>query len=180
MLGVFAHDALGLWLGSDFATESSRVLQILGIGVLFNSLAQIPYTLLQGVGRPDVPAKFHLLELPLYVGIAWFLINRWGITGAAASWALRVTLDAALLFGAAFQICRLSKSLLRANSVMVTFLAVVVLGAGIYTVRRLLICSPLVIQVLIVLGFLACFAWFCWCRILEQSEREGILKGIKP
>jgi O-antigen/teichoic acid export membrane protein len=54
-------------------------MQVLALGVLINSLAQTPFALLQGVGRPDLPAKFHLIELPVYVGIAWILVSQFGI-----------------------------------------------------------------------------------------------------
>ena len=97
---VFAHQILGLWLGADFAEKSSSVLQILAVGVLINSMAFIPFSLLQGVGRPDVTAKFHLLELPIYLGLLWFLVGRLGIEGAALAWTLRVCVDALLMFGA--------------------------------------------------------------------------------
>lgn len=101
---VFAGEILRLWLGADYAVESTGVLQILALGVVFNSLAHIPFALLQGIGRPELPAKFHLLELPVYIALAWILVSRWGITGAALSWTFRVLLDAVLLFGATFKV----------------------------------------------------------------------------
>jgi hypothetical protein len=77
------------------------VLQWLAAGVFLNSLAQVPLALVQGVGRPDLTAKLHLLELPLYVLGLWWLISTFGIVGAAIAWTLRVGLDAAVLFGMA-------------------------------------------------------------------------------
>ena len=115
VLVLFSKNILQLWLGNDFAIYSSMPLQILAIGVLINSLAQMPYVLLQGAGRPDIPAKFHLLELPLHLVIAWIFINQWGITGAALAWAIRVTLDAFLLFAATFKIHHLSPRLFLTN-----------------------------------------------------------------
>ena len=112
---IFAKEILNLWLGIEFATESAMVLRILSVGVLVNSIAFIPYSLLQGIGRPDIPAKFHLLELPIHLVIAWILINNWGVTGASLAWAIRVTLDAFLLFAATFKIHHLSPRLFIAN-----------------------------------------------------------------
>jgi O-antigen/teichoic acid export membrane protein len=99
-----AGDILRVWLGEEFARESGLALQILGVGVLVNAAAQVPYVLLQGSGRPDLPARFHLLELPIHAVVAWLLISRWGIPGAAAAWTLRVLLDAVLLFLAAHRL----------------------------------------------------------------------------
>ncbi len=95
---VFAEPALGWWLGPDFAAKSCRVVQILAAGVLINATASMPATFLQASGRPDLTARLHMLELPLYVVGAVWLIRAFGIEGAAMAWSARVTLDAALLF----------------------------------------------------------------------------------
>ncbi|MFB3887576.1 MAG: flippase [Thermodesulfobacteriota bacterium] len=107
ILILFAKRLLQMWLGEDFAFQSAAVLQILGIGVFINSMGQVPYTLLYGMGRPDLPAKFHLLELPLYILMAFLLIAQHGIVGAAIAWALRVLLDTVLLFFAISRVLRL-------------------------------------------------------------------------
>jgi hypothetical protein len=39
----------------------------------------------------------HLLELPLYFGLAWMLVGRFGIVGAAVAWAIRVAFDLIVL-----------------------------------------------------------------------------------
>src|SRR3989442_14438735 len=46
ILYAFAHDVLQLWLGSGFADASTAALRILCLGVLVNSLAQVPYALI--------------------------------------------------------------------------------------------------------------------------------------
>jgi O-antigen/teichoic acid export membrane protein len=94
----FGPELLRLWLGASFAQQSGRALQILAAGVLVNGLAHVPSAFLAAVGRPDVSAKFHVLELVIHVPLAYWLIRNFGITGAATAWTLRVTLDAALLF----------------------------------------------------------------------------------
>lgn len=98
ILITFSHDVLSAWLGSGFANHSSEVLQWLAVGVFINSLALIPSALIQGAGRPDVTAKFHLVEFPIYLGFLWLALKAYGIQGAAAAWALRMTIDAGLLF----------------------------------------------------------------------------------
>jgi O-antigen/teichoic acid export membrane protein len=98
---AFAHEGLGWWLGPEFARQSTPVMQWLAVGVLFNGLAFIPFVFVQGAGRPRITAQFHLLELPIYLGLLWLLVGRFGLAGAAMAWALRVALDAVLLSGAA-------------------------------------------------------------------------------
>jgi O-antigen/teichoic acid export membrane protein len=95
---TLAPEGLRLWLGATFAENSGVVLRWLAAGVFVNCLALVPFALLQSAGRPDMTAKLHLLELPIYVAVIWVLTRRLGIEGAAIAWAARVTLDAAVLF----------------------------------------------------------------------------------
>jgi len=100
-LVALSPELLRLWLGREFAVLSSPSLELLAVGVSVNALALVPYSLLQALGRPDVSAKFHLAEFVLYVPMLLIFLHWWGITGAAAAWAVRVTLDAVLLLLAA-------------------------------------------------------------------------------
>lgn len=97
---VFAPDLLALWIGPEFARESAGVLRILALGVMVNSLAQVSFALVQGLGRADITAKLHLAEAPFYLALLWWAISAYGVEGAAAVWTLRVAADAILLFAA--------------------------------------------------------------------------------
>jgi O-antigen/teichoic acid export membrane protein len=131
-----AADGLRLWLGEEFAAESGLALRILGLGVLVNAAAQVPYVLLHGSGRPDVTAKLHLVELPIHALLAYFLVGRFGVTGAALAWTLRVTLDAVLLFVMTHRLRLLrvqelaSERVLRTAAVALGGVVVVVLAVG--------------------------------------------------
>jgi O-antigen/teichoic acid export membrane protein len=98
VLVVFAPEGLAVWLGSDFAHNSASVARLLAVAVFMNCMAHVPFTHLQSVGRPDVTAKFHLMELPVYVVMLFFMARSWGITGVAVAWLLRVMIDTFLLF----------------------------------------------------------------------------------
>ena len=89
---------LHYWLGAEFAREAGSVLQILAIAMLVNGLAQVPYTWVQGYGRPDLTAKLHLAELVAYIPLLWVLLRVFGIVGAAVAWTLRVAIDSAVLY----------------------------------------------------------------------------------
>ncbi len=89
--------ALKQWLGEEFAENSYPALAILLVGIGFNSVAWIPFALIQGLGRSDLTAKVHLVELPLYITSLWFLISNWGLRGAALAWTLRCFFDYVIL-----------------------------------------------------------------------------------
>lgn len=91
---LFAPEALSLWLGPSFAQHSTTVLRWLAIGVLMNTAACAPHLLILGAGRPDLVAKLHSAEFPLYITMLWLLLKAYGIEGAAIAWTVRLGMDA--------------------------------------------------------------------------------------
>lgn len=165
---AFADEGLTLWLGSDFAAESTAVLRWLAVGVLINSLAYIPSTALHGIGRPDITGKLHLAELPLYIGMIWVLGERWGIEGIAIAWVLRVALDTVFLFAAASRFLPNSAADLRRTGQMVfVALAIVALAT---------LDAGLIPKVAALLTFLSVFGVIGWFRILGPAER-ALVRG---
>lgn len=88
-----ANTVLTWWLGSEFAGMATVPMQVMCVGVLFNSLAQFPFSLIQAVGRVKLIAFIHCLELPLYFVLLSELLKNYGIVGAAWAWLIRVFLD---------------------------------------------------------------------------------------
>lgn len=173
-LALFAEAILRAWLGEEFAAQGAPVLQILALGVLVNSLAQIPYALLHGAGRPDLPAKFHLAQLPFYAGVAWVLIGHFGIAGAAAAWTVRVAVDALLLFLAAGKVFALSGRLLAANGVTLTGLVLFLLAGAAYGLSSLMDTHPLAVRSGAFAALLGAFAWVSWKTLLDASDRAAV------
>ncbi|MBW3654651.1 MAG: flippase [Gemmatimonadetes bacterium] len=101
LLGAFGGDLLRLWLGPAFAGPGAVVLAWLAPALLVNGLAKVASSLLQGVGRPGVVARRHLLEVLPYLVLLFILVRLRGIEGAAIAWLARASGDALLLFLAA-------------------------------------------------------------------------------
>ena len=177
VLVFFARPLLALWLGTDFADEGALPLQILAGGVLMNSLAYIPYYLLQGVGRPDLTAKFHLLELPIHIALVWFLVTRFGLPGAALAWTLRVTLDFVLLIAGACWVTRTSPRLLAGRDLSRSLGALVILGTGLLLLwfSTKMIIADAAFTLLLSGGFL----YTAWRYVLNMEERWQIRLWLK-
>lgn len=90
VLIIFADTILSGWLGDEFASASAATFRFLSLAVLLNAIGYIPFAMVEAYGRPDVIAKYHLVELPVYVSAAVVLIIKLGITGAALAWFLRM------------------------------------------------------------------------------------------
>jgi len=179
ILSLFAHDVLRLWLGVDFANASTSVLQILSLGVLLNSTAYIPFSLLQGIGRPDIPAKFHLIEMPFYIVIAWFFVSKFGITGAAIAWTLRVALDAILLFIASFKSCRLPRNLFSKKGITIMGLAFCILTGIAYGLRVMSDSFPIYIKFIFLIAILFLFGCIVWKKILDNVDKKVFFEIAK-
>ena len=93
-LAVLAEPALRLWMGEAFAQGSAGVTAIFAVGLLANSVAQVPYAALQAAGRADLTGKLHLTELPFYMAVMLPMTLSWGLPGAALAWSLRALIDA--------------------------------------------------------------------------------------
>jgi O-antigen/teichoic acid export membrane protein len=166
LIVTFANELIDFWLGAEFARNSSCVLQWLAAGVLINSLAQVAFAMIQGAGRPDLTAKLHLVELPLYLFGVYWLINTYGIEGAAIAWAARVGIDAVCLFGMVPWFLPTNKSVLLKKIVPV--------GAALLALALATMPASFGIKVLFLLVTLIVFALGSWFLILNHEERAFI------
>jgi O-antigen/teichoic acid export membrane protein len=88
---------LTLWLGRAFAEQSWLVASILSIGLLANSLAQVPFAAVQATGGVKVTSAIHLAEACAYLPLLYLCVREFGLVGAAWMFVLRVTADLVLL-----------------------------------------------------------------------------------
>jgi O-antigen/teichoic acid export membrane protein len=170
ILITFAPEALQFWLGSEFARQSAPVAQILAIAVFINSLGQLPFAHVQGAGRPDITAKLHLVELPIYMAALVLMARTMGIRGVALAWLLRIIIDSGLL--AIF-----SWRLLRQNHFVISTLPMLVAGAvAVLTCATFLhglpgkIIFSIAACVLVMLGM--------WRWMLTPREKLAVRSGI--
>lgn len=94
---LFSDEILILWLNEEFARNSGLVLQILCVGAYFNNIAQIYFTNIQAANRPDLTAKIHFVEFPIYTLAMYIFTLKFGIIGAAFTRMFRVIIDQCLL-----------------------------------------------------------------------------------
>ncbi len=162
-----AHNILNLWLGAEFANNSTPILQWLAVGVFINSIGQIPYTMIQSTGRPDFTAKLHLVELPIYLLMLWFMLSKFGIIGAAIAWTVRVSIDTMLLF-------RLAQLFLSPD-IFIHHVKKVAFGAFIsfsLIYISTLMNEMLLVKVLFLMFVLILSAVISWFMILSPDERK--------
>jgi O-antigen/teichoic acid export membrane protein len=160
---TFADLGLKIWLGAEFAQHSTAVLQWLAVGVFINCLASVPFAVIQGAGRPDLTAKLHMIELPVYLVALFSLTKRYGIEGAAIAWTGRVATDALVLFAMTQRFVRVGSSFMT-QMIPMAVLASVTLGLATLPQRTLFKSIFLVLTTLV-------FALLTWFVVLSPEER---------
>ncbi len=113
------HPFFRAWIGPELAARSSRIGELLLVGMWVNALSWIPSAELQAHGRPDLVAKFHAIEFIPFLFALWLGLRYGGVQGAATVWVLRVILDTTLLLNASGLLRRTLAPLLAGFSIMV-------------------------------------------------------------
>ncbi len=80
----FASNILRLWLGPEYARESTLILQMLTAGMILNALAYLPATVSDATGRPDIHAYIALLSGAASLVLGLSLVRWLGARGIAA------------------------------------------------------------------------------------------------
>jgi O-antigen/teichoic acid export membrane protein len=106
---LFAYPILSVWLSPEFAKQAIPVVLIFALGIWINSIAVMPFILLQSKGKTALTAQFHVIELFVYILLLYILANRYGLIGAAWAWVIRVSLDLLLLHFAAARMLKLKE-----------------------------------------------------------------------
>ena len=99
-LAVLAKPILSFWISPAFAYHSYPVMQVFCLGILINSMAHVPFSLLQAIGASKTTAKVHMFELPLFLVLLWILTTNFGILGASFAWLGRMLFDTIAMFAA--------------------------------------------------------------------------------
>lgn len=163
---ALAPEFLNLWLGREFGAASSPVMRLLTIGVFLHSLAYVPLSLLQAMGRPDYSAKLSLLELPVYLGLSCVLIQYFGILGAATAWLLRAGVDMFFFTRVALRLVNQPVGTLR------NFLWLVAANLAALAVLAL----PIPLWIRLVAGLAAATGHLraSWLNLLDDGERDRL------
>jgi len=89
VLGPF----LNVWVGPLIAGPGAPVGRVLIVAVWLVGQASVTRVLIQAQNNPAATARLGLVELPLFAGLLWFGIHRFGLPGAAGAVLCRAMFD---------------------------------------------------------------------------------------
>ena len=122
---IFSKNIITLWMGESVAIQSSPVFQILAIGVWATSLAYIPLSFLQAIGRSRITAQIRIWQIPPTILLIIVAVEHWGIMGAAYVWLIRALIDLLLFFVIFYKLSWVSpRMLLQTGVAKVAFLLI--------------------------------------------------------
>lgn len=83
-------------LQSDVTVEITKILIM---GIFSNAVAQFPMAALTTAGHVRATAILQCIELPVFMGMVWWLTRHDGVVGAAWAWSVRTMMDTTGLIG---------------------------------------------------------------------------------
>ncbi len=175
VLVAFAPEILKVWMGSPFAESAGLVFEILSAAFFVNSIAQLPFTVIQAVGRADLTGKIHLAELPIHLLVAFVLIRRFGLIGAAMTTLFRIILDAFLLYSIASKRLGLEVEFLKdfGRKFLLPVLLIVVTMSGAFFLQQNVAAKSVFAFILLFLYIASIFKFS-----LEENERKYLTNLI--
>lgn len=171
----FSGKILLSWLGTRFQTQSALVFAVLAIGVYVNSLSSVPDRLVKGLGRPDIIAKLHVAELPLYGIFLVALVERWGVVGAAVAWTARATAEALIVFAVSVQLVPPTGAAIRKAGLPRLALSLLALTLAMWIVVRFFHGAAQFALGALFLAVATALAWRC---VLDGTDREFLRSAL--
>lgn len=172
VLGIvaLAQPFLGAWVGPAFALHSALVMQLLAIGLFVNGFSKVAFNLIQAHGRADVTARLHMIELPVYVLALVLLTRHWGIVGAAGCWALRMVLDAGLLYWMSARVAHVRWRAIRSAIGLALGATILLIG--------LLFMREAIPRIALATAALLVSARVFWRGALSEADRHTLLRTV--
>ena len=167
---TFAYEGIYLWLGNEFAINSSLILQVLVLGILMNSMSLIPNIFFQGIGKPKIPTIINLIELPIYILIMWYMITIYGIQGAAFAFMLMASVDAIAMYIVANK--KFAFKFDSAFSLIVFVLMMLLLLVPFFI-------NNFLIKVLVFISGFSIYSSIAWSRLFSVEEKYFIISKLK-
>jgi O-antigen/teichoic acid export membrane protein len=171
ILVVFAPEALRFWLGDEFARQSAPIVRILAVAILVNGIGQVPFSHVQGAGRPDITAKLHMFELPIYLLMLFFGAKTMGIQGVAIAWLARVVIDTGLLFVFSWRLLRVGDFVNKKLPLMMAF-ALILFGLAV-------LLNGIVIKSFFVVAVCLTVIAGAWRWLLSTHEKIALRTGLR-
>lgn len=165
----FASQILQLWLGPQFASQSTVVMQLITILFFLNAFALLPFTSVQALGRPEWKAILDVSVLPIYAVSALWLMRHGGINGAALAKLFVTILDFTVLYAFASKLKAFSiRDCFSGPLMRALLLSAALVGcvAGIAALH-----AKIVVSIVLLIFAFAIYTVLFWIFAVDEEDR---------
>lgn len=160
---------LNMWLGPEFSASSTLILQLLSMNFLVNSLSGVPFNFLQGTGKVKLVTQLQVIELLVFLPLAFYMVRRWGVPGIAGALVVKSLLVTAALLMISQKHKRIRKAAWIQN--------------GFWRSGATILCGSLFLGVCSLMGWkwvgailiLPAFAFADYFWVLDSQEKQVLL-----
>jgi O-antigen/teichoic acid export membrane protein len=177
LLFLFGDELLQVWVGSDIAVRGGPVLRILAVGVLVNSVAFVPFSLIQGANRPDLTGKLQGAALLPFLVVGLVFVHVLGPLGIALSMTIRLTVEAALLFATAAAVVPVVSSVHAKSSTIANLSVAAVSLLGGFALQEM--AAPLVVRAVYALVAVAIALALGLTKALGASQKIALHRALR-
>ncbi len=174
VLALIAKPFFTIWAGKEFGEASSWPFYFLLFGLTFNIFTYLPHSILLATGRTDILAKLFWIELFPYVFVVWFLSSRYGASGAAIAWSVRVIGDSIAHYLLVFRLNELALPYKIRTALPVSALAIA-LPIALLMYKG----SVEIVVLLAAAASILVFAFVAYTKVLEQEEINWLFAKIR-
>lgn len=178
LLLVFSRRILEIWLGEEFAAQSTLVLQLLLAATLIDYPGIIASTLLEGAGQPRQIAMVKMLYLPIHALLIYIASDIYGIVGAALALVTLRVIYSIIFTLAAMRLLNMPKSRFFRNLLPSYFIIAAFMAAGIMMNSQAFSISWSYLFGLTLL-LVSVYGLVAWYVILDPAERVFIGENSK-
>mgnify|MGYP005989315033 CR=1 FL=1 len=107
VLSLFGGEIFNYWAKIDLSnSDFGSMILLFSLGLVFNSLAHIPFSYIQAAGSVKFTAKLHIFEFILFVPLMYFMCLHFGVYGILFTWLCRIIFDTVFLIVKAYNLYR--------------------------------------------------------------------------
>lgn len=176
---IFAHEILYYWMGPRYADNGTVVMVLIALGLMLDSVTNIPSLLNDGFGHPKVTGSFAICRGLVGLLATFIFTKHFGIVGAAWGHLLASALltSAFLVYAHKRTIPYKLSELLRASYLNITiFVLIVFLIFWLLKPSGVMVLSSVIESAVLLLFLFAAYGYFF---VLDSEHRTALIRQAK-
>ncbi len=171
---IFPEAILNTLFGPSFVIGSNP-LRIISIGVIFLSLAQVNFSILNGIGKPKEVTKTIIVSSVINTLISLILISKYGLSGAVYG----TTISYIIMFIFTYYIIK-KQIKFKVERIIDIFISGLVLSLILVVLQKInLFQTKSLIFVYLIVIFIIYIVLIFFLRIVEKQEIKDIISKVR-